>query len=440
MSLALKGIKVVDASQAVAVPMAARHLGDFGADVIHVEPPLTGDSWRADPAGVGGGSNGSLSELDSSFETFNRNKRSLSLDLSQESGQAVMYRLLEDADVFLTNMRPSERERFGMDYATLHERYPRLIHGSVSGVGKNGPERDLPAYDATALWFRSGMHYALSQRGIGGMGWRPAFGDTVAAMSLFAGIMTALYTRERTGVGQQVDLSLFNVGVYQLSHDMAAFLATGTDFREMIAKMVADEGDTPRMQLRSQLLAEAEAATARLREFFMEQVTTPMSVPYRTSDGRNFHINILQPDRYYPRICRVIGREDLIDDPRFATHEPRLENGPALHRIMRDAFLTKTLDEWRPILGREEIPWAPEQTVREVVNDPQARANDFFVPFDHPSHGRMEVVANPIKLSDTPSTTRLPAPEFSQHTEEILLEMGYSWEDIARFKDNGVVA
>ena len=439
MSLALDGIKVVDASQAVAVPMAARHLGDFGADVIHVESPLTGDSWRAYQAGVGG-SAGPPSEINYNFETYNRNKRSLSLDLSQESGQAVMYKLLGEADVFLTNMRPSEQERFRMDYATLHERYPRLVHGSISGVGKKGPERDLPSYDATALWFRSGMHYALSQRGIGGMGWRPAFGDTVAAMTLFAGIMTALYTRERTGVGQQVDLSLFNVGVYQLSFDMAAFLATGTDFREMMMKTLEEEGNTDRMRLRAQLMAEVEAATARLREFFMEYITTPLSTPYQTKDGRNFHINILLPDRYYPRVCRAIGREDLIDDPRFATHEPRRQNGPELYRIMRDAFLTKTLDEWRPILGREEIPWAPQQTIREVVNDPQARANDFFVPFDHPGHGRMEVVANPIKLSETPSTIRLPAPEFSQHTEEILLEMGYSWEDIARLKDNGTIA
>jgi crotonobetainyl-CoA:carnitine CoA-transferase CaiB-like acyl-CoA transferase len=440
MSLALKGIKVVDASQAVAVPMAARHLGDFGADVVHVEPPLTGDSWRAFQAGAGGGGNGPPSDINYNFETFNRNKRGLSLDLSQENGQVVMYKLLEEADVFLTNMRPSEQERFRMDYGTLHERFPRLIHGSVSGVGKNGPERDLPAYDATALWFRSGMHYALSQRGIGGMGWRPAFGDTVAAMSLFAGVMTALYTRERTGLGQQVDLSLFNVGVYQLSFDMAGFLTTGTDFREMVMKMVEDEGDTPRMQLRAQLLAEAETAMARLREFFLENITTPLSTPYRTRDGRDFHINILQPDRYYPRICRAIGRDDLIDDPRFATHEPRMENGPELYRIMRDAFLTKTLDEWRPILTREEIPWAPQQTIREVVNDPQARANDFFVPFDHPTHGRMEVVANPVKLSETPSTVRLPAPEFSQHTEAVLLEAGYSWEDIARFKEKGIIA
>ncbi len=436
MSLALEGTKVVDVSQAVAVPIAARHLGDFGADVIHVEPPLTGDTWRQNR---GSGTHSPESEINYNFETFNRNKRSLTLDLSQEGGQAVIGKFLEEADVLLTNMRPSEQENFRIDYSTLHERYPRLIHGSVSGVGKNGPERDLPAYDATALWFRSGMHYALSQGGIGGMRWRVAFGDTVAGMSLFAGIMTALYTRDRTGVGQQVDLSLFNVGVYQLSFDIAGFLVTETDFLELAAKLAEELTATPQMQLLAQLTAEAEAAMARLRQAH-HGVAAPLTSAYQTKDGRNLIVTILLRDRYYPRVCRAIGRDDLIDDPRFATDEARLENGPELYRIMRDAFLTKTLDEWRPILTGEEIPWAPEQTFREVVNDPQARANDFFVPFDHPNHGRMEVVANPIKLSETPSTIRLPAPEFSQHTEEVLLEAGYSWEDIAEFKEKGVIA
>lgn len=236
MSSALKGIKVVDVSQFVAGPAAAQHLGDFGAEVIHVEAPLTGDPWRGflNGSAAAGGTWAPPSEINYPFEIFNRNKRSLSLDLSQEDGQAVLHRLLEEADVFLTSLRPSQQERFHVDYAALHERYPKLVHGSVTGAGKNGPERDLPAFDATAYWFRSGVHHAFSEPGTGGMtGWRPVFGDSATGMSLFAGIMTALYTRERTGVGQQVDLSLFSMGVYQLSFDVAGCLATGTDFREM---------------------------------------------------------------------------------------------------------------------------------------------------------------------------------------------------------------
>ncbi len=440
MSLALKGIKVLDVSQAAAVPMAARHLGDFGADVIHIEHPLAGDSWRVNQAGTTrvGSTYAPASDFNYTWETFNRNKRSLTLDLSREGGQAVIYKLLEDTDILITNMRPSEQEKFRVDYQALHERFPRLIHASLSGLGKNGPERDLPAYDITAMMYRSGMHYALADRVKGDFVWRNAYGDVMAGISLFSGIMTALYVREQTGAGQQVDTSLFGMGVYQMSFDIAAFLATGTDFRELEAKKAQEEADTPQMQLISQLAAEAEVAMSRLRDEFAG--FAPMTCTYSTRDGRKFRINVLQHDRYHPRFCRAIGREDLIDDPRFADHETRIANSQEYYIIMRDAFLTKTLDEWRPILNREEIPWAPEQTFREAVNDPQARANDFFVPFDHPTHGKMEVADNPLKLSETPSTVRLPAPEFSQHTEEILLEAGYTWEDIARFKEEGIIA
>ena len=435
MAMALEGIKVVDAAQVAAVPMAARHLADFGADVIHVEPPQTGDSWRYFQGGPE-----LPTEINYCFEAFDRNKRGLTLDLSQEDGQAVMGKLLEDADVFTTNMRPSEQEKFGVDYATLHKRHPRLIHGSITGLGKNGPERDLPSYDGSALWYRSGVHHALSRPGTDGMMWRAAFGDTVAGMSLFAGITTALLAREKTGMGQQVDLSLLNVGVYQLSYGIAGFLASGTDSFEVMTKMMEEQADeTPGMRLLAELTAEASLAATRLRRA-QYGAASPLASAYDTKDGRLIFLSIVLPDRYYPRVCRAIGREDLVGDPRFATQEPRKENGAELYGILRDAFLSKTVDEWRPILNREEIPWALEQTFREVVNDPQARANDFFVPFDHPNYGQMEVIANPIKLSETPSSVRLPAPEFSQHTEEILLEIGYSWEDIAAFKDKGVIA
>ena len=440
MSSALEGIKVIDISQSAAVPMAARHLGDFGADVVHVEPPVTGDPWRDLQEGLTGenGTYSPASDINYNYETFNRNKRSLSLDLSGDGGRAILYRLLEDRDVLITNMRPSEQERFGIDYTTLHKRYPKLIHASISGLGKKGPDRDLPGYDITAMFFRSGMHYAHASPGRADLPWRMAYGDVMAGIGLFSGITTALYARERTGVGQQVDTSLFAMGVYQMSYDMASFLATGQDFRELQAKLAEEQADTPEGQLRTQMMTEAQEVVKRFEAEYFKLM--PMSCVYSSRDGHKFQFNTIQQDRYHPRFCRAIGREDLIEDPRFATHDIRRGNAPELYAIFRDAFLTKTLEEWRPILGREEIPWAPSQSFREVVNDPQARANDFFVPFDHPTHGPMEVVANPINLSETPATVRLPAPEFSQHTEEVLQEAGYTWDDIIRFKEEDLIA
>ena len=442
MPQALGGIKVLDISQAAAVPMAARHLGDFGADVIHVEHPVTGDSWRGNQEGTTrpGSTYTPASEVNYTYETVNRNKRSLSLDISAEAGRAVLYRLLEETDVLTTNMRPTEQESFRIDYETLHKPYPRLIHATIFGLGKHGPEKDLPSYDITAYLFRSGMNRALASPLIGEQAWRTAFGDVSVAMALFGGIMTALYTRERTGLGQQVDTSLFAMGVYQMSFDMAGFLLTGTDFRELEAKAAEDMAKNPDMQPLLQLAAEAREAVARLREERSRYFAAPMTSTYVCKDERRFKIMILLPDRYHPRLCRAIGREDLIEDPRFASFEARLDNAVELHAIFKEAFLTKTLDEWRPILIREMVPWSPEQSYRDVYNDPQAQANDFFVPFDHPTHGPMEVVSSPLNLSMTPPTVRLPAPEFSQHTEEILLERGYTWDDIIGLKEEGIIA
>ena len=442
MSLALKGIKVLDVSQAAAVPMAARHLGDFGADVIHIEHPVLGDSWRGNQEGTTrpGSTFLPFSDVNYTFETLNRNKRSLTLDLSKEGGQAVLYKLLEETDILITNMRSSEQADYRFDYATLAERYPRLIHASLFGYGKHGPDKNLPGYDVIAYLWRSGMNRAMAHPMIGEQGWRNAFGDVSVGAALFGAVMTALFHRERTGLGQQVDTSLLAMGVYQMSFDMAGFLHTGKDFRELEAELEEEWAEDPEKQPLLERKKEAQEAIARWGTELVKVAVSPMTASYICKDGLRFKLMILLPDRYYPRLCRVIGREDLIDDPRFNEHQARLDNALELFKIFREAFLTKTRDEWSPILNREMVAWGPENTFRDVYNDPQAKANNFFVPFDHPTHGPMEVVANPLNLSRTPPTVRLPAPEFSQHTEEVLLENGYTWEDIAQLKEAGIIA
>jgi crotonobetainyl-CoA:carnitine CoA-transferase CaiB-like acyl-CoA transferase len=406
MALALEGIQVLDVSQVAAVPMCARHLGDFGADVIHVEHPLRGDSWRVFQAGQGTGTYGVPSNINYNWENFNRNKRSMALDLSQEGGREIIHKLLERTDVFMTNLRLSEQQQFGMEYDTLSCLYPRLIYGLLTGYGKKGPERDNPAYDTTAYWARSGIPHRLTMAGVR-PGYTAAFGDNVAALALAFGIMMALYVRDRTGVGQEIDLSLFHIGIYQNSFDIAGALVTGQDCDEW-------------------------------RQMFRGDNPNPLSVAYQTKDGRTLIFVMLQPDRWWSRFCQAIEREDLEHDPRFNSFEARKENNAALIHILDEVFTTKTLYEWKPLLAG--IPYAPSQNYIEVINDPQARDNDFFVPFDHPNYGRIEVVANPIKLSENPATIRLPAPEFGQHTEEVLLEYGYTWEDIEQFKKQRVIA
>jgi crotonobetainyl-CoA:carnitine CoA-transferase CaiB-like acyl-CoA transferase len=436
MPMALGGIKVIDVSQVAAVPMCARHLADFGADVLHIEHAVTGDSWRNLQAGAGGGPAGIPSDIPYNWEAFNRNKRSVAIDLSKEGGRNIIHKMVEKADIFLTNLRLSERKKFGMEYKILKVLNPRLIYGSVTGHGLKGPDKDVPAYDTTVFWARSGVSHLLTIPGMSGPNSRAAFGDNVAGLALAFGIMMALYTRDRTGVGQEVDTSLFFTGLYQLTFDVAAALATGRD--EMEYRLTDGfEGTEEERKQRDALIADSRLAISRLADFYRENIPNPMANIYGTKDGKLIRFNALQADRYWSKFCKLIGREELEPDPRFATMEARKENRKELYHIFREVFLTRTLEEWRPLIA--DIPASPIQTLVDVINDPQARANNFFLPYDHPNYGPMEVMASPVNMSKTPATIRMPAPEFSQHTEEVLLEEGYSWEDILRFKEEGVI-
>ncbi len=438
MALALEGIKVIDVSQVMAAPIAARHLADFGAEVIHVENPVTGDAWRTYQAGQGGAV-GVPSDINYNWESLNRNKRGLALDLSQERSREIVYKLVEKADIFVTNLRFWEKEKFGLEYDTLHRLNPRLIYGSLTGYGKKGPDRNAPAYDSTAAWSRGGIHHMLSFQGVPNVGFRPGFVDTSAALALFAGVMMALYVREQTGVGQEVELSLFNMGIYHLTFDISGALVTGRDIKDEppIQQIPQDEETVKR---RKQAIAEAQAAFARLSDLNRQASPNPLALSYTTKDDREVLLGGLRSDRYWSRMCQALGRPDLEHDPRFASHELRTENRLALYEIVKDIFLSRTLEEWKQRLSEAGIPYGPRQKLSEVINDPQARANDYFIPFDHPTYGPIEVITNPIHLSETPASIRMPAPEFSQHTEEILLELGYTWEDIAQFKEARMIA
>jgi len=409
MKLALEGIRVIDVSQVAAVPMSARHLADFGADVIHIENPKTGDSWRVFQSGQGIGGAGPSSDINYNWETYNRNKRSLSLDLSRDEGREVVYRLVKTADVFTTNLRPFERKKFGLEYDTLNELNPRLIYAGLTGYGKKGPDANTAAYDSTSYWARAGLGYMLGARGMPPMVDGGGIGDNVTALALFAGIMTSLYVREKTGLGQEVDVALFNIGLYQLSFYIAGALTTGLDLADWVVKS-------------------------------REEARNPLTLPYQTSDSRWILLCLLQQDRYWSKFCKVIEREELEYDPRFANFEKRVENRSDLYHITEEVFSKRTLEEWKTRLQEAGIPFGSYQNFLEVVADPQARANDMFVNIDHPAYGKMDVIANPVKLSKTPATFRRPAPEFSQHTEEVLLEYGYTWDDIIHLKEAGVIA
>jgi len=406
MPLALEGVKVLDVSQVAAVPMAARLLADFGADVIHVEHPLRGDSWRDFQAGIGTGIYGAPSEINYNWENLNRNKRSLTLDLSQDTGREIIYRLSEKVDVFLTNFRQYEREKFGLEYKTLSRLNPRLIYGLLTGYGKKGPEANAPAYDQTAYVARAGIAHRLTLPGMPPSGFCPHIGDHVAALTLAQGIALALYVREKTGVGQEVEVSLLHTGLFHLSLDIAGALVTGQDCDEW----------KPRSN---------------------EDWSNPLAMVYETKDKRWLRLNMTKPERYWPRFCQAVEREEWERDPRFESFDARKENRAILYHLLKEMFLGRTLEEWKDILSG--IPFASLQNLVEVTSDPQARANGMFVSYEHPTYGRIEGVANPVNLSKTPATVRMPAPELGEHTEQVLVEFGYTRDDVALFKQQGVI-
>ena len=435
MVMALEGIKVIDVSQVAAVPMCARHLADFGADVIHVENAKTGDSWRNLQAGAGDGPAGVPSDIPYNWEAFNRNKKGVAIDLSMEEGREIIYKLVKNADVFVTNLRLSERTKLGMEYEMLNGLNPLLIYGSVTGHGMKGPDNDMPAYDTTVYWARSGINHMLTIPGMSGPAPRAAFGDNVAGLGLAFGLTAALYARDRIGTGQEVDISLLHTGLYQLTFDMASALTTGQDEQEYRNQVF--EGTEEELKQLNKLKAESQAALKRLGDFYRERLPNPMGNSYETKDGRVIRFNALQADRYWGAFCTLLGREDLEHDTKFATMDDRFENRKELYHIFKEAFLTKTLAKWMPLISN--LPASPIQTLVDVLDDPQAKANNFFLPYDHPNYGRIKIMASPMNRSKTPATIRLPAPEFSQHTEEVLLEAGYSWEEIAELKDTGVI-
>lgn len=405
MNSPLAGIRVIDAAQFGAAPSGAALLADWGAEVIHVEHPIKGDGSRGVQS-AGGLGIYKQAKINYIWELVNRNKKGITVDLAQEQGKGIMHKLVEKSDVFLTNLRPYEIEKFNVQYDILRRLNPRLIYANLNGYGQEGPDSNGPGYDSCAFFARSGILHQLAEPGTPPVMSRPGMGDNITGLTLFAGIVLALFIRERTGIGQEVNVSLFNTGVYMLSLDIQGALLTGGAISQERRKEAAN----------------------------------PMRNHYQTKDGRWLMLAMLQSDPYWSRFCQAIEREDLEHDSRFDSFQNRAGNNIEFIGILDKVFATKVLKEWKERLEKLGLPWAPIQTVNEVIVDPQARANGFFANFDHPTYGSLELVRNPIKLSKTPATIETLAPEFSQHTEEILLELGYTWEDIGQLKERKVIA
>ena len=397
---AFDGIRVIELAQWVFVPVAGALLADWGGDVIRIEAP-TGDPYRnLITQGIGAGTGG----VNLSVALANRGKRSLALDLKTDQGRAVVHQLLATADVFLTNLRPGALGRLGLDAGALTARYPRLVYARGHGYGVRGPDADRAGYDASAFWARGGLAHVLTPPDRDHpIGQRGAMGDRNGAMALAFAIAAALLRRGRTGRGSVVDVSLLATAMWTLSSDVLAALA----------------GDRPR------------ASSARI-------AVNPVVGSYRTKDGRHIQLVFLEADRYWPGFCRLIGRDDLVDDPRFADLAARREHAEECVAILDEEFARRTFAEWKELLQRLDAPWAPVQAVEELLDDPQVIANGYVGEVSLSDGPTYSLPTVPVQFDEQPPRARR-APEHGEHTEEILLELGYTWPQIEQLQAAGVV-
>ncbi|MBI2829738.1 MAG: CoA transferase [Chloroflexi bacterium] len=400
----LDGLKVVSMELWVVFSHASVVMADWGADVIKVEP-LVGEPSRGltREHGVSTGMKIGGVELNPGYQLMNRGKKGLAVDLKKDAGRDVLYRLVEQADVFMSNYEVNALKKLKLDYGTLSQLNPRLIYATITGYGTAGPDKDERAYDEAAFWARSGIEYTVTEPGQVPPREPSGMGDRITSILVLAGILGALLNREKTGKGQEVEFSLLQSAAWCISSTIQGALS-GQPLRK-----------EPRVKAQN-----------------------PLSNNYRTKDDRWIRYMMPTSDLFWPDFCRAIGRPELEKDPRFNNMETRRKNCEELIRMLDEIFVSKSIEEWERLSQKHHLLYARVQTPAEVVNDPQALANDFFVDLPHPE-ARLKVLATPVKFPQNPASVRAPAPEVGQHTEEILLDFGYRWEDIARLKEQGVI-
>jgi crotonobetainyl-CoA:carnitine CoA-transferase CaiB-like acyl-CoA transferase len=397
----MEGIKVVEMGFWVAGPSAAAILADWGASVIKIEPP-EGDPFRGLGRAFGGAT------LNPPFELDNRGKRSISLDLAKLEAGEIARKLLDDADVFITNVRPGSVSRLGIDYESVRQRNPRIVYCQVTGYGPDTPEADRAAYDVGAFWARAGVARSLvpaSAEDAPPPQQRGGMGDHMTGLGAAGAISAALFRRERSGEGQRVAVSLTRIGAYMM----------GWDYNSVLR------------------------ANMPIAPYDRNHAPNPIINCFRSGDGRWFWLLLLQGDRHWPDLLRALGRDDLAGEERFANIMARAMNAEALVRELDAEFAKKPLEAWAKAFDSEDVWWAPVQTIAEALEDPAVRANGVVVKVPGGEGDAVEMVATPVDFYGTPWTPQGPVPELGQHTEEVLLELGYEWEQIAALKETGAI-
>ena len=408
MTKVMQGVRVLEVAQHTFVPAAGAILADWGADVIKIEHPVRGDTMRGFVQLGGVKINPKRHTL---MEHPNRGKRSVGVDVSTPEGQQVIYELAKTADVFLTNYLPAARQKLKLDIEHIRAANPKIIYARGSAYGDKGPEREVGGFDGTAFWSRSGVARAFTPDELDGPLSQgiPAFGDSIGGMNIAGGIAAALFHRSQTGQAAELDVSLLST----------AWWAAGTAI-----DMGIEMGAMPRPRM----------------PFSGSNGGNPFMGNFRTSDGGTINLCTLTPGPYIRDVFTHLGLPEAADDPRFSTVEALLKNWAEASALIVVAIGSKPFAYWRQHLKTMKGQWAPIQSLIDLATDEQALANDMLFDVEPSDGGKpIKLVRGPVQFDHEPvQTTR--APEASEHTESVLLELGLEWERIEALKAAGAIA
>jgi crotonobetainyl-CoA:carnitine CoA-transferase CaiB-like acyl-CoA transferase len=402
MTAPLSGIRVLEVANWLAAPAAGALLADLGADVIKVEPPA-GDVFRGFLLASQGYDHDF--ETNYAFEVDNRGKRSVTVALDRPGGPALVRRISEKVDVFLTNLIQQRCVRYGLTYEDISAVNPRIIYTAFSGYGRRGPDRDRPGFDYAAFWARSGLMGLLGEPPSPPPLCRGGQGDHTTALNILAAVLAALRVRDRTGRAQLVEVTLQGTGMYTLALDLQAAL-------------IAHE--QPRRHERT-------------------RPANPIWNSYRCSDGQWVLLVMPQPDPYWPSFCAMIGRQEWARDPRYDTLLKRRTHTVELTRSIDAIFAQHDRDYWATQLDAHGLIWAPVATLPDVIDDPQAREMGWIATIEHPTLGAFETLGTPFRIYGADVGPRGPAPSSGEHTFEVLAELEVDDEEIARLAADGVI-